>query len=74
MFTIIDAETGKYPDVEKIALKENWAKHLIYCDIEGFYIGQDGNLILVDDCGNTAQCPNERFKIVFEKERSDSLD
>lgn len=35
-FDVIDLQTGKYPDLEKIALHEKWAKHLIYCDMEGF--------------------------------------
>jgi|GEM_PF-2390353 len=64
-FDIIDTKTGQYPDVEKIALKEEWAKHLIYCDIDGFYIGEDGALLLVDDCGNSAFCPAERFEVTI---------
>lgn len=35
MFTVIDTKTGKYPNLEQIALKEDWAKNLIYCDMEG---------------------------------------
>lgn len=62
-FTVIDKKTGEYPDVCKIALKEEWAKHLIYCDIDGFYIGEDGMLILVDDCNNSACCPEDRFSV-----------
>ena len=70
-FTVIDSKTGEYPDVEKIALKEEWAKRLVYCDIDGFYLGQDGELILVDDCGNCATCPTGRFKIEMEFETVD---
>lgn len=66
-FTIIDNTTGNYPDCEKIALEEDWAKGLIYCDIDTFAITEDGNLILMDDCGNSAYCPADRFTIVFEK-------
>lgn len=62
-FTVIDTKTGRYPDVENIALKEDWAKDLIYCDIEGFAIQEDGSLILTDECGNYANCPLGRFKI-----------
>lgn len=62
-FTVIDTKTGKYPDIENIALKEDWAKDLIYCDIEGFAIQEDGTLILSDECGNYAYCPLGRFKI-----------
>lgn len=65
-FTVIDLKTGEYPDVERIALREEWAKGLIYCDIDGFYLGQDGELILADDCGNFAFCPIGRFKVEIE--------
>lgn len=62
-FTVIDKKTGKYPDTEKIALEEEWAKELIYCDIEGFAIEEDGTLVLLDECGNVAYCPKDRFEI-----------
>lgn len=65
-FTVIDNNTGEYPDCEAIALNEEWAKHLIYCDIEGFYIGEDGNSVLIDDCGNAAFCSDGRFTVKFE--------
>lgn len=65
-FSVVDNATNEYPDVEKIALNEEWAKHLIYCDIDGFFVGEDGHLILVDDCGNAAWCPADRFSIVYE--------
>ena len=70
-FNVIDLKTGINPDVERIALEEDWAKNLVYCDIDGFYLGQDGELILVDDCGNCATCPAGRFKIEMEFETVD---
>ncbi len=66
-FNVIDKKTGKYPDVEKIALEEDWAKSLVHCDMEGFSITQDGALLLLDECGNYVFCPEDRFEIVFEK-------
>lgn len=63
-FNVIDLQTGKYPDIENIALTEDWAKHLTYCDMEGFHIDEDGTLFLADECGNYAYCPHERFKVV----------
>lgn len=66
-FTVIDKKTGEYPDTRKIALEEDWASNLIYCDIEGFAIQEDGNLILTDDCGNTAYCSPDRFEIILEE-------
>jgi hypothetical protein len=38
LFRVLDAESGKEPDVEEIALHEPWAKALIYCDMEGWAI------------------------------------
>lgn len=63
-FDVIDVNTGCYPDVEQIALKEEWAKNLVYCDIDCFAICEDGALVLMDDCGNVAYCPAERFKVI----------
>lgn len=65
-FDVIDLQTGKYPDIGNIALNEEWAKYLIYCDMEGFHIDEGGTLCLADECGNYAYCPHERFKIVVE--------
>ena len=62
-FGVIDLRTGGYPDVERIALNEEWAKHLVYCDIDTFAVTEDGKLILLDDCGNVAYCPDGRFEI-----------
>ena len=70
-FTVIDLETGEYPDVIRIALEEYWAKNLVYCDIDGFYLGQDGELMLADECGNCASCPSGRFKVEMEFETDD---
>lgn len=62
-FEVIDNQTGQHPDVEKIALTEEWAKRLIYCDIDGFAIMEDGTLILIDDCNNIAYPPSDRFTV-----------
>ena len=67
-FSVTDKQTGKYPDVEQIALTEEWAKSLIYCDISGFVMGEDGNLYLADDCGNIVCCPPDRFDVKMCKE------
>ena len=64
-FDVIDTKTGKYADLQKIALKEEWAKGLVYCDMEGFAIEQDGTLILLDECGNCAYPPEGRFKLIW---------
>ena len=65
-FRVIDNKTGEEADTYKIALKEDWAKGLMYCDMEGFAISEDGHLLLLDECGNVAYCPNDRFIIIPE--------
>ena len=67
MFSVIDTKTGKEADTYTIALKEDWAKGLCYCDIEGWAIGEDGALMLVDECGRFAYADRERFKVVFSR-------
>ena len=71
-FDVVDTKTGEYPDLEKIALKEDWAKHLMYCDMEGFAIEEDGTLLLLDECGRQACCPVGRFEIRRPPEGEDA--
>ena len=66
-FDVIDNKTGCYPDLFEIALNEDWAKHLMYCDMCGFAIHEDGSLILLDECGAFAYCPEGRFTVIFGK-------
>lgn len=63
LFQIIDCLTGLKPDLEEIALREPWAKGLIYCDMEGFAICDDGSLVLLDECGRHAYPPTGRFQV-----------
>lgn len=62
-FDVVDKKTGKYPDWERIAREEDWAKGLVYCDMDGVAIREDGSLILLDECGNCVSCPPDRFEI-----------
>ena len=66
-FMVIDKQTGIAPDVEKIALTEDWARDLVYCDMEGFLIGEEGTLYLADECGNMHVCPEDRFTVIWRK-------
>ena len=66
-FTVIDPKTGGYPDLENIVLHEEWAKGLVYCDMEGFAIQEDGSLVLMDQCGGFRYCPDGRFKVVLDE-------
>lgn len=65
-FHVIDRKTGKEADTYRIALKEKWAKGLVYCDMEGFAIEEDGTLLLLDECGNSRYCDRERFEVVWD--------
>lgn len=62
-FDVVDTTTGKYPDWERIAREEAWAKGLVYCDMDGIAIREDCSLILLDECGNCVSCPPDRFEI-----------
>lgn len=70
-FDVVDTKTGQYPDWEHIARTENWADGLVYCDIGGIAIREDGSLILLDECGNCVSCPRDRFEIRRPLERKD---
>lgn len=63
-FEVIDKKTGERPDLYKIALKEKWAKDLMYCSMDGFGFTQEGILILMDGCGKYEYCPENRFEII----------
>ena len=65
-FTVIDATTGKEADEYDIALHEDWAKRLCYCDMEGWAIQNDGSLLLLDECGQYVFADRERFKVVWD--------
>lgn len=68
-FKVIDVMTGVEADPYKIALKEPWAQHLMYCDMEGFAILEDGTLMLTDECGKYEFCPEGRFVVKWEVEQ-----
>lgn len=66
-FKVIDTKTGKEPTDRVI---NNIAKRggLMVADIDQFFVGEDGSLVLADDCGNITYCDMERFKVVAESE------
>ena len=66
-FRVIDILTGEEADTYEIALNEDWAKDLMYCDMEGFAIEEDGSLILIDECGKYEYCPIGRFEVVWDE-------
>jgi len=64
-FTVIDKATGQPPDMEAIALQEQWAYGLVYCDMDCFAVCPDGSLILLDECGSYRCCPEGRFEVLL---------
>ena len=68
-FHVIDKRTGKEPIFDgNHIFKEKWCKgRLIEFDIDGWYISEDGQLALVDDCCNMAYPPPDRFDIVYDE-------
>jgi hypothetical protein len=67
MFIVIDKQTGQEVDANDLAdevVNAAWADNLIYCDLEGFAVEQDGTLVLLDECGNYAYPPPDRFEVV----------
>lgn len=66
-FRVIDKKTNEEADTYNIALKEDWAKGLMFFDMQGFAILEDGALILLDECGNYAFCPYDRFIVEVGK-------
>ncbi len=61
-FRVIDTTTGKEPSEDVIYQLAEQGR-LVYCDIDGFYIGEDGEICLIDDCGNATWLDGERFKV-----------
>ena len=61
-FKVIDKKTGKEPTmrvIRNIAYKGG----LMEMDIDQFFVGEDGALVLADDCGNITYCDTRRFKV-----------
>lgn len=67
-FKVFDNNTGEEADPSDITLHEEWAKNLVYCDMEGFALLEDGTLILLDECGNFVYCSPERFEVRWDED------
>lgn len=68
-FKVIDKRTGKEPIFDHNHIfKEKWFKEsgLIWCDIDGWYVSEDGELALIDDCGRSFLVDRNRFEVVYE--------
>lgn len=66
-FKVIDTKTGKEPTervVDNIAKKGG----LMTMDIDQFFVGEDGEIVLADDCGNVTYVDGERFRVRVDDE------
>jgi hypothetical protein len=63
LFRVVDTQTGAEPGLEEFALREPWAKGLIYCDMQGFSVEEDGTLVPADQCGSHVYPPPGRFRV-----------
>ena len=70
-FKVIDKDTGKepsYEDLQKLAMnRESWCGHLVWTDIDCWAITEDGELMLTDDCGNSAYAP-KNYEVILEED------
>lgn len=64
-FRVVDAATGRAPDLAKIAFSEDWAQNLMHCDMDGFALDEDGCLLVLDECGHYSYAPEGRFEVVL---------
>lgn len=69
-FKVIDTKTGKEP-TRKVLTRLARTGGLLKFDIDQFFVGEDGSLILIDDCGNSMYVDMTRFKVVTESEDRD---
>ncbi len=54
---------GTEPDLNRIETTQWWAKGLINCDL--WAIDEDGDLILLDRCGNYIYPPSNQFQVIW---------
>jgi len=64
-FHVIDTKTGKEP-TDRVLTNIARKGGLMEMDIDGFYVGEEGELVLVDDCGNATWIDPKRFKVVVD--------
>jgi len=70
-FTVFDTKTGEEAVPYEIALREDWARDLMYIGMRGFAILENGKLILTDECGKFDFCPDGRFEVKWDVRESD---
>ena len=64
VFDITNAD-GTPVDYDVLGMK--YKDQLCYCDIDGFYVGEDGGLVLMDDCGKAVSVDRSDYHIEVHK-------
>ena len=60
-FRVIDKQTGREYSEKNIN-----TDGLIEFDLDQMFLGEDGSLVMADDCGNIAYQDHERFDVVID--------
>ena len=74
MFRVLDTRTGKYVrgfrDMEDEVMHDDGPRGqyagLVWCDLCGWLLDDEGDLFLSDSCGNYAAAP-EHFKVIYDQ-------
>lgn len=64
-FAIIDTKTGeeaRWGDY----VNEEWFDGLAEYDMEGFAVTENGDVVLLDECGHFRYCPPGCFAVVWD--------
>lgn len=64
-FTVIDKKTGREYS-ERRLIDEGFGTDLMEMDIDQIYVGEDGSMILTDECGRYTTINQDRFLIIPE--------
>ena len=74
LFRVIDMDHNEVADMNrlKVEIRDNddqkhWSWGLVYTNLDGFSIDEDGDLYLHDSCGGSRMADPERFKIQWNE-------
>ena len=63
VFTIIDKRTGEEVDIDTLVDELDLKTELMINDIEGFAIGERGEIYLLDECGNFVFVDPDNYEV-----------
>ena len=65
-FSVIDKDTGREVS-EKVISKIAKNGGFMEFDVDQFAITEDGNIVLLDECGNFTYCVQDAFEIKIDE-------